>query len=371
MEFFEKSDTGDAAGTPPAGQVQATGGLSLHRSGDTSAIRALETIIEPGTEIDRFMVGKMLGRGSIAAVYAGTDSETNEPLVLKVLDVRRTTDKALVERFHAEAQTLARFHHPNIVRHIAHGRDDSFVYIAMEQVDGVSLEQLISTVPLEVRHYVQLAQELGKGLTAIHAGGLRHGDIKPSNILVSRSGDVKITDFGTAGGVLEPAEHTAGSRVSGTRPYIAPELLQAEAPVDFRADIYSLGITFYRMLTGGLPAPDEPARPSLANDALPPEIDDVIERALRHNPEERYATARELCDAVAAVFDEEKRTAGASPVPISPDPVQHRNALEESRMQAARQAAEQRAHTDWELIVICLVVIVTLAVAIVLVVVVM
>src|SRR5690606_41341266 len=116
-------------GTPvPSGD----GSVSAFRpSVDTSALRALQTLVEPGTQIDDFQVGRLLGRGSVAAVYDGTQTSTGRDIALKILDARFSSDQELIARFLAEGEALAQFDHPNIVKHIAHGQDETFVYIAM------------------------------------------------------------------------------------------------------------------------------------------------------------------------------------------------------------------------------------------------
>lgn len=293
------------------------GSISAFHSGNTSAFHALETIIEPGTTIGEYQVGKMIGRGGIAAVYQATHKESGDQVALKILDVRFTANTAIVERFLNEAETLAQFHHPNIVGHINHGRDEDFVYLAMEFVPGITLDQLYQSITMEAHHYAHIAHEISKGLTCVHAAGIIHGDVKPSNILVTREGDVKISDFGSSSRAASRAAREAeGKKVQGTSVYIAPEVLAMAEVVDHRADVYSLAVTFYKILTGKLPE-DVYEAPSQVCDTVPPAVDAVIDRGLRINPDDRYVTLKEFCDAFSSVFDENSLT---TPVPITPDP---------------------------------------------------
>ncbi len=333
--------------------VSEDGSISAFKSGDTSAKRALETIVEPGTVINGYEVGRMSGRGGIAAVYEARHLETDRAVALKVLDARFTGSAEVVSRFLCEGQTLSGFDHPNIVHHIAHGRDDTFVYVVMELVKGITLDQLGHSIRLENHHYVHLAREISKGLTRVHAEGMVHGDIKPSNILVTRSGDVKISDFGAASrSTAAGGARAAGSKVSGTSAYMAPELFIQRGDVDHRADIYSLGVTFYKLFTTKLPAqPWVPA--TQLNPELPDNVDALLLRALQENPDDRYVTVKEFCDALATGFDENAQT---TPVAISPD----REARAAAEVEAAKRvkAAEETAalakdKVDWRLVGLC------------------
>lgn len=352
MKIFENDTQTRMAFTPTAPVISDDGSISAFKSGDTSALRALETIVEPGTLINGFEVGRMLGRGGIAAVYEGVQLETGRGVALKILDARFTASPEIVSKFLAEGETLATFDHPNIVKHIAHGSDETFVYIAMGIVSGITLDQLIHAIELRPHHYLHLASEISKGLTRVHAEGVVHGDIKPSNILVTRPGEVKITDFGVAARVASLGQDRAGNKVYGTAAYMAPELFNKRATVDYRADIYSLGVTFTKVFTGKLPAhPWVPVH--RLNPSLPLELDGVLLRALQENPDDRYVTVKEFCDAMAAVFDKD---ALKTPVPITPD----REAIEAAEVSAENQAklkheeeARKKNVVDWKLIVLC------------------
>lgn len=324
----------------PDGSVSA-----FRQSTDTSALRALQTIVEPGTEINGFVVDRLLGRGGVAAVYNGREKETGREVALKILDARFTADPELVSRFLAEGDALAKFDHPNIVQHIDHGQDETFAYIAMELIHGITLDQLIHAIKIEPRHVLRLAREISKGLTTIHAAGLVHGDVKPSNILVTRPGDVKISDFGTA--ALSNVARSGATKVSGTAVYIAPERVDAARPVDYRADIFSLGVTFYKVLTGKTPG-DTWTPPTSLNPELPDGVDEVLQRAMDIDPEKRFITVKELCDRLAALFD---KSAPITPVSSSYTKAEQAAAETAAASHSKKKAAE--SGIDWKMVVLC------------------
>lgn len=365
MNIFDNDTKTRLVFNPTLPAVSEDGSVSAFKSGDTSAMRVLETIVEPGTTIDGYEVGRMLGRGGIAAVYEARHLETDQPVALKILDARFTGSAEIVSRFLAEGDTLAGFDHPNIVQYIDHGSDDTFVYVVMELVKGITLDQLGHAIQLGKHHYVHLARELSKGLTRIHAEGMVHGDIKPSNILVTRPGEVKISDFGTASrSVATGGARTSGYKVSGTSAYMAPELFNPMRNVDYRADIFSLGVTFYKLFTGKLPA-QQWLSPAELNPALPEELDGVLLRALQEDPDDRYVTAKEFCDAMAALFDE---NAATTPVAITPD----REARQAAEAEAVRQAQMELEKADlankgihWRLVALCALAAIGLAAALI------
>ncbi len=332
----------DSGSDSPGSPVGRDGSVSAFRPAtNTSALRALQTIVEPGTQIDHYQVGKLLGRGAMAAVYEGTDIDSGQQVALKILDARVSGNRDIVARFHKEGETMARFDHPNIVRHISHGHDDEFVYMAMELVNGITLDQLIHAIEVEPHHITHLAREISKGLTTIHAAGLVHGDIKPSNIMVTRDGTVKISDFGTA--VVSQQSRRGVKNVTGTATYMAPEVLDAGQMVDYRADIFSLGVTFYKVLTKKNPG--EPIVPvTELNSELPPAIDGILQKAMAQDPDNRFTTAKELGDAIAALFDENALT-----TPVS---------REEMHGPAAETALEKKQgrtpdKIDWKMVILC------------------
>ena len=264
--------------------------------------KAAPRSLAPGTRLGGFEIQKLLGRGGMATVYRGTQLSLNRPVAVKVLASRFARNPSFIDRFDREAGALANLSHPNIVNIIDKGVVGTHYFFVMELVDGITLDQLIHSVPLTETHYTHVIGEIGKALSYIHSRGVVHRDIKPSNILVTRQGVVKLSDFGIAflatGGTGEVAKRKA---TVGTANYMAPEQASNPAAIDDRADIYSLGVTFYKMFTKRLPGKEyKPA--SQLNPALPRTIDTVLLRALQENPDDRYATVKEFCDALNQSF---------------------------------------------------------------------
>lgn len=346
MSNFDNTGQGPVTGRG-AVPVQE-GSVSAFRTGtDTSALRALQTIVEPGTLIDGYKLGKLIGRGTVAAVYEAVDVASGQPVAMKILDARLMADGRMVERFLKEGASLARFKHDNIVSYIAHGTDDTFAYVVMELVSGITLEQLIHSITIEPHHVAHLAREIGKALTTIHAAGMIHGDVKPSNVLVTRSGEVKLADFGTL--TAPQASRPAATKVTGTLPYMAPELLEAQKPVDYRADIYALGVTFYKVLTKKLPESPVQSAAELVPE-LPPGVDGVLERAMQQEADLRFTTAKEFCDAMARLFDENSL---ATPVSNPAVTLDRLSPYAGSPATASAAKGASGAGIDWKMVVLC------------------
>ena len=264
-----------------------------------------DATLPEGTIMGNFRIDSLLGIGGMAHVYRATQLSLNRPVALKILASRLARKQGFVERFDREAGALASLTHPNIVNVIDKGSHEDHYFFAMELVDGITLDQLIQSVDLTPRHYTHVVAEISKALAYVHERGIIHRDIKPANVLVTRHGVVKVSDFGiahiTEGDAAPSASEPARAAV-GTQHYMAPEQMHNSDAVDARADIYSLGVTFYKMLTRQLPAPVwQP--PSTVNPKLPLELDSIIARAMAVNPAERFATVTEFCDAILAAFN--------------------------------------------------------------------
>lgn len=353
MNIFDNDTKTRLAFNLSGSGISEEGSVSAFKSGDSSVMRVLETIVEPGTIINGYEVGRMLGRGGIAAVYEARHVESSREVALKILDVRFTGSAEAVSRFLAEGESLADFDHPNIVQHIDHGSDDTFVYLAMELVNGITLDQLAHSISLENHHYVHLAREISKGLTMVHAKGMVHGDIKPSNILVTRPGEVKISDFGTASrSTVAGGVRAGGNKVFGTSAYMAPELFSQSFALDYRADIYSLGVTFYKLFAGKMPVKPW-VSPKDFNPELPEKLDGLLQRALQEDPDDRYVTAKEFCDALASLFDEKAPT---TPVALSPDKDARAAAeaeIEQLAQLERKKTAQANNRIDWKMVALC------------------
>ncbi|MEM1450727.1 MAG: protein kinase [Planctomycetota bacterium] len=252
--------------------------------------------------LDAYDVQVLLGRGGMGAVYRARHRKLDRMVAIKVLrpDAAGIVEDAaaFAERFEREARVLAKLDHPNIVRIHDYGQsggDTPFFYLVLEYVEGATLRDLLSQGRLSAREALDLAPQICDALQAAHDVGVVHRDVKPENILVDAAGRVRIADFGLA--KLRGADPTAmgitrTDQVFGTAHYMAPEQMRASGQVDHRADLFSLGVVLYEMLTGELPL-GRFAPPS-ATAAEAARLDPVVLKALENDPDARYQAAREL-----------------------------------------------------------------------------
>src|SRR5262245_34217392 len=199
---------------------------------------------------------ELIGQGGMGAVYKARQPALDRFVALKILPPELGEDPAFAERFAREARALARLSHPHVVSVYDSGRAGGLYYFLMEYVDGVSLRELLRTGQLSPARALQIVPQICEALQYAHEEGVVHRDIKPENILLDGKGRVKIADFGLAKLVRAagPAPAlTAPEQVMGTPHYMAPEQRAMPQQVDHRADIYSLGVVFYELLTGELP----------------------------------------------------------------------------------------------------------------------
>jgi predicted Ser/Thr protein kinase len=241
---------------------------------------------------------ELLGKGGMGAVYKARQRGLDRLVAVKVLPPEIGHDGAFAERFTREARALARLSHNHIVSVFDFGQADGLFYIVMEYVDGVNLRQTIQTGKLTPAEALAIVPQICEALQFAHDEGIVHRDIKPENILIDKRGRVKIADFGLAklmasGGRESPdALLTATHQVMGTLRYMAPEQMQGSREVDHRADIYSLGVIFYELLTGELPM-GKFAPPS-KKVQIDVRLDEIVLRALEPDPEQRYQHASEV-----------------------------------------------------------------------------
>jgi hypothetical protein len=242
-----------------------------------------------------------LGRGGMGVVYKARQKTLNRLVALKLLAPERVGDPKFAERFAAEAHALAALSHPNIVTIHDFGQAGGFYFLLMEFVEGVNLRQLLKARKFTPEEALAIVPPLCDALQFAHERGIVHRDIKPENILLDKAGRVKIADFGIAkmlgandGGVpsqtVSPESMTQGA--IGTPAYSAPEQKTASQRVDSRADIYSLGVVFYEMLTGELPG--KPIELPSRKVRIDVRLDEVVLRALEQTPELRYQHASQL-----------------------------------------------------------------------------
>ncbi len=269
--------------------------------------------------IGRFEILGELGRGSMGRVYLALDPNIDRKVAIKVLDPvgssRPEEEEELRRRFVLEARAAGRVNHPGIVTvYDASAGPDGTSFIAMEWVDGPSLDRLVAeSGPLPVERAVDIAVQVAEALDAAHAAGLVHRDVKPANVLLDRSGRARISDFGIA--KFTTMSNTATGRILGSPFYMAPEQVRND-PVDHRADIFSLGIVLYQLLSGVSPfggdslasvtyriieSDPEPIR--RLNAAVSPRLAAVIERALAKDPAARFQSAAAFARALEETIE--------------------------------------------------------------------
>jgi serine/threonine protein kinase len=260
--------------------------------------------LAPGVELGGYVLEKEIGRGGMGIVYTATQKSLQRKVALKVLPRKLATDPHFVERFTREALTLATLNHPSIVQIIDRGVTGEICYLVMEFVDGASLRHILGDQKLSPEKALQIVPQLCAALEYAHSRGVVHRDVKPENILLTRDGTVKITDFGLAriihGDQLPTGKSLTNTNVvMGTPDYMAPEQREKAKAVDHRADIYSLGVIFYEMLTGELPI-GRFANPS-RKVQIDVRLDDIVLKSLEKEPGMRYQRASQLSDDVEAV----------------------------------------------------------------------
>ena len=269
---------------------------------------------ELAASFPQFEILELVGQGGMGTVYKVRQRSLDRIAALKILSLDARADPAFEERFVRESRTLAQLNHPNIVTVFDCGKVGSLFYLVMEYVDGVNLREALRDGALGPADSLEVIRQICDALQYAHDQGVVHRDIKPENILLDGRGRVQIADFGLAkllGRTPIDISLTATNQILGTYRYMAPEQIERPLSVDHRADIYSLGVVLYELLTGELP---------LGRFALPSErgtidagLDRVVLRALERDPARRYQHASELKTDVTPVSSEP-----AIPTPAAP-----------------------------------------------------
>jgi serine/threonine-protein kinase len=284
---------------------------------------------QPGDLIaDRYELEELVGSGGMSSVFRARDAQLDRRVAIKILLERYGDDPEYVERFRREARAVARLSHPNIVTVIDRGSDDGRQYIVFEHVDGENLKELVQrTGPLPVRRAVELALAVADGLAFAHTHGLVHRDVKPQNVLLSREGDVKVTDFGIARSLDVEHGMTQTGTVLGTGEYLAPEQASGK-PVSPATDVYSLGVVLWELLAGDVPFTGEnfvavalrhvneppPDLRKLRPD-VSPRLAAAVERALAKDPARRFPSMAALAAELRACLAEPE----GAPLPVEDD----------------------------------------------------
>jgi serine/threonine protein kinase len=247
---------------------------------------------------DRYRLEKKIGQGGMGVVYRAHDSNLNITISVKLIS------GGTIERFRTEAQSIAALNHPSIVRVYEFNQQDGLHYIVMEHVAGESLLDRLrrdGTIPTE--EAIRITVSLCDALSHAHGKGIIHRDIKPSNVLLSSEGVPKLVDFGLARIESDQGQHTRAGATLGTIDYMSPEQRRDAAGVDHRSDLWSLGATFYEMLTGEPPHPVD-------MDSIAESVHSTMAKVLKRNPDDRYQTADDFRDALKVALDS----------PVAPQP---------------------------------------------------
>lgn len=260
-----------------------------------------------GKRLDgRYEIHEVIGVGGMAVVYKAYDVQENKIVAVKILKEEFGSNSEFLRRFQNESKVISVLSHPNIVKVFDVSFGDNFQYIVMEYIDGITLKEYIErkqSVPWKDALY--FAVQILRALQHSHDKGVVHRDIKPQNIMLLRDGTIKVTDFGIAR-FSRSEERTITDKAIGSVHYISPEQAKG-GPIDEKADLYSVGVLMYEMLTGKLPfdgdnavsvaimqLQDEPTHPREIDSSIPLGIEQITMRAMRKNPEHRYHSDAEM-----------------------------------------------------------------------------
>lgn len=278
---------------------------TTHASGHGKTGRVLQDLT--GQELAGCKITRKLGQGAMGTVYLAEQLNLQRPVAIKVLDPKFSRDLVYIERFEREAQNCARLVHFNVVQVYDYGRSGETYYIVSEFVDGQTVQAILDTEgAMAGEDATEILLQAARGLAAAQEAGIVHRDIKPENLMINRQGVVKIADFGLAKAVEDDAAVTQSGMIVGTPFYMSPE--QAKGlTLDGRSDLYSLGVTYFHMVTGELPFEGdsvigvllkhisaERPDPAEVNPAVPSIVGEVILKLMAREPEARYASAEAL-----------------------------------------------------------------------------
>lgn len=268
-----------------------------------------------------YEVQKLIGKGGMATVYLGYQKNVDRQVAIKVLSAQASMDAGFKERFELEAKTIARLQHPHILPLYDYGSEEDILYLVMAYLSGGTLEKRIANGEMTLAEIERILREIGGAIDYAHRHGIIHRDIKPANILFDGEGHAVLTDFGIAK-LTEQNVGLTGTNVVGTPAYMSPEQAQG-LKITGTTDIYALGIMVFQAITGKLPfeAPSvlqlmlqvvqEPV-PNLEDfvEGIPPQLNDVLSRAMAKDPDARYANAQEF----AAAFSDAIHATTQTPI---------------------------------------------------------
>lgn len=317
-------------------------------------------MIGPGMMIsDRYEIIDKVGSGGMADVYKAKDHRLNRFVAVKVLRQEYSSDAKFVAKFRAEAQSVAGLSHPNIVNVYDVDEDENYNYIVMELVEGITLKKFIEKKGrLDVNEAVGIAVQIAQGMEAAHDNHIIHRDIKPQNIIISKEGKVKVTDFGIA---KAATSNTITSNAMGSVHYISPEQARGGYS-DEKSDIYSLGVTMYEMLSGNVPFEGDStvavALSHIQEEAIPlheldPEIpmslSKIVRKCMQKKPELRYLNAAALiADLKRAVNEPDGEYVKLESMVVDPSPTKKISDIELNAIKEASRTVDPVREEDYE-----------------------
>lgn len=293
---------------------------------DAQSVQPRESEHAGRVSLGKYRLLKKVGSGGMGAVFQAEDTERNRVVAIKILPKDKARNPTLVKRFKSESQAAANLSHDNIVQVFGAGEADGYLYISMEYIEGTDVQELVANHGvLPVKRSLDIIRQMARALEHTGAMNLAHRDIKPSNLLIQPDGVIKLTDLGLARFIDEETETgiTRSGYTVGTVDYMAPEQARDSKSADVRSDIYSLGCTWYFMLTGQPPYPAGSVTNKISAHALnpipdprkitpevPEAIVTVIQRMLAKLPKDRYQTGRELLADLRAAAQSRENTSG-------------------------------------------------------------
>ncbi|MBK8039475.1 MAG: protein kinase [Verrucomicrobiaceae bacterium] len=282
-----------------------THAAAVTRGGDQGLLRLTVEEVAALLPQGDYAVEALIGQGGMGAVYRATQVRLGRAVAVKIMRREQGADAGFEARFRLEALALAKLHHPNIVSVFDFGEaGPEHLYLTMELVEGADLMEIIRSRRMTQELALALLPQICDALQFAHDHGIIHRDVKPSNILVTAEGSIKVADFGLAKRFdAESSFHTRTGTRMGTPDYAAPEQFDAEAEVDHRADVYAVGVMIYQMLTGHVPrgAWKPPSQRSDCDERW----DAIVRRAMQTEPEERFQQIRELRASVSSIATRE------------------------------------------------------------------
>ena len=292
-----------------AGLLQKRGYVTKSQLGRLNEAVDDDSLYRPAQQIPGFQILSKLGQGAMAVVFSAKQLSLDRMVAIKVLPKRLSENPEFVDRFYREGRAAARLNHPNIVQAYDVGESGGYHYFVMEYIDGQTVFDLLGgDTPTPEADALRIVLQVANALEHAHRQGLIHRDVKPKNIMLTKSGDVKLADMGLAREIDDYATAAAeAGRAYGTPYYISPEQIRGEIHIDSRADIYALGATFYHMVTGRVPfdgtTPSAVMHKHLKDPLVPPDhinrtlssgVGEIIEVMMAKSPDDRYPSMEEV-----------------------------------------------------------------------------